>query len=230
MTERLIASNWPTTPPWHLVNWSRLASLPTPVLTWFTEAGREELSGANATRWVAKIANYVSGELGVGAHLALALPPSWRRVVWDAGAVLAKVEVNDWGSGADRCPPGSYDLLVTDRAEVARAAIAADPTALVLLHDPHPLAWHWAGELPEGAADAIAEVSSQPDGFIAPPVSPQSGVIDPQLGAWLAAIGVVNGTEIDLSATPTPLLVTAIAAAWVSGFAVRLHSPSVLSK
>lgn len=143
----------------------KLASTPTSLLTWYAKDGRVEFTGANIHRWLAKTVNYLCAELGedAGALVVLDLPVSWRTAFWTLGVQLAGCEVSSSLAEAD-----AADLLVTASAEVAEQLLAEQPGLPVLLQDLGPLSLHWLGAPVTGAADAIAEINSQPDGLVFP--------------------------------------------------------------
>ena len=139
-----------------------MESTPSAVLTWYAKSGRLEFTGPVMARWLAKTANYVDEVLGgEQPGVVLALPASWRTLVWATGAGFAG------GSISVTAKPdlSSFDIFVTDSEAEAGAAVADDPGLIVLLQDLGMMALGWSGDLPEGVGDAIAEVGSQPDGL-----------------------------------------------------------------
>lgn len=139
-----------------------MESTPSAVLTWYSQSGRLEFTGPVMARWLAKTANYVDEVLGgEQPGVALALPASWRTLVWVTGAGLAGGSVYII-SEADL---SRFDIFVTSNEDEARAAAADDPGLIVLLQDLGMMALEWSGDLPDGVSDAIAEVGSQPDGL-----------------------------------------------------------------
>lgn len=139
-----------------------MESTPSAVLTWYTKSGRLEFTGPVMARWLAKTANYVDEVLGgEQPGVALALPASWRTLVWATGAGLAG------GSVSITAAPdlSSFDIFVTSSEDEARAAATDDPGLIVLLQDLGMMALGWSGDMPDGVSDAIAEVGSQPDGL-----------------------------------------------------------------
>ncbi|MDO5060383.1 MAG: TIGR03089 family protein [Actinomycetaceae bacterium] len=143
----------------------RLASAPTSLLTWYAKAGRLEFTGPVIYRWLAKTANYLNAEFGEdsGALIVFDLPQSWRTAFWVLGAQLAGSEVSFSLNDAS-----SADLVVTASAPTAADILAEQVGLPVLLQDMGPLALRWLGEPVAGAADAIAEINSQADGFLFP--------------------------------------------------------------
>ncbi|WP_336923863.1 TIGR03089 family protein [Aquipuribacter sp. SD81] len=113
---------------------------PQPRLTWVSRDGeRVELSGRVLVNWVAKTANLLGTDCGVGPHdvLRTALGPAWRApVMWlaawhlglevaahGAGDVPADADADVWvvPEGAD-APGGTPDVLVVPHAALAPAA------------------------------------------------------------------------------------------------------------
>lgn len=133
-------------------------------LTWYEKSGRIELVGPVTTRWISKTANYIVETFGEGGcpTVVLHLPPSWRTLMWATGAGFAGATTIIARSEADFATVSTPDLVVTSCPETARS-LASDPGLIVLLQAMEPFALEWSGTLPPGVADAIGEVSSQPD-------------------------------------------------------------------
>ncbi|MDO5720240.1 MAG: TIGR03089 family protein [Actinomycetaceae bacterium] len=134
------------------------------VLTWYDDNGRVELVGPVVTRWISKTAHYLVDLFGEGAQpsVLIHLPPSWRTVMWVTGAGFAGADVQIVGADRPVHSAREFDLVVTSSASTARD-LARDPGLIVVLQALKPFALQWEGELPAGVADAIGEVSSQPD-------------------------------------------------------------------
>lgn len=140
-----------------------LSSCHSPALTWYG-AERVELSGPVLSRWLAKTANLLLGELDPGLFggagrtsaptIRIDLGPSWQGVVWEVAAGLCGWQLVD---------EGGADVGVVADASAAAGALA-EGTGVVLAHDPAPLALSWGGgELPEGVLDALGELMAQSD-------------------------------------------------------------------
>lgn len=128
-----------------------------PVITFYDldTGDRVELSAATLDNWVAKVANLLRFEYGIGAGdtVALELPLHWQVPVfafatWGLGASIVL------GEGAS----GTADLVLTTADGVAPEA-AAEALAVSL----HPLGLPLAGACPPWADDALASVRGQAD-------------------------------------------------------------------
>lgn len=132
-----------------------------PLLTFYDDATgeRTELSAATFANWVAKSANLLADELGVGPgdRVALRLPAHWQTVValhaiWRVGGL----------AGTGELP--AADVLVCDEQSLP-CLPATCPVAAFSLR---PLGAGLARPLP-GVVDAAAEVAAQPDVCPLPP-------------------------------------------------------------
>lgn len=153
-------------------NVTRLSSLIGVVNGWsgpaLTQYGKErvELGGPVVSKWLSKVANYLTTELaadlfGAGeptpTRIYTTLQP-WQDALWQIAARAMGWELLD----TRRPLPG--DLLVTNTVDSeARAALEAG--AHVLAQSPTYLSVAWDGEL-GGAVDALAEIAMQPDSLI----------------------------------------------------------------
>ncbi len=171
-------------------NVTRLSSLIGVVNGWsgpaLTQYGQErvELGGPVVSKWLSKVANYLTTELaadlfGAGeptpTRIYTTLQP-WQDALWQIAARAMGWELLD----TRRPLPG--DLLVTNTVDSeARAALEAG--AHVLAQSPTYLSVAWDGEL-GGAVDALAEIAMQPDALIVdtPPTCSPMPVTRP----WLA--------------------------------------------
>ena len=155
-----------------LENMTRLTHFITAVNDWsgpaLTQYGQErvELGGPVVSRWLAKIANYLTNELatdlfGTGeptpTRIYTTLQP-WQDVLWHIAARATGWEVLD----TRRPLPG--DLFVTNNLG-AEASDALESGAHVLAQPAQYLSFAWDGPL-DGAMDGLAEISTQPDALI----------------------------------------------------------------
>ena len=153
-------------------NMTRLTHFITAVNDWsgpaLTQYGQErvELGGPVVSRWLAKIANYLTNELatdlfGTGeptpTRIYTTLQP-WQDVLWHIAARATGWEVLD----TRRPLPG--DLFVTNNLG-AEASDALESGAHVLAQPAQYLSFAWDGPL-DGAMDGLAEISTQPDALI----------------------------------------------------------------
>ena len=150
-------------------NVTRLSSLIGVVNAWsgpaLTQYGqvRVELGGPVVSKWLSKVANYLTTELaadlfGAGeptpTRIYTTLQP-WQDALWQIAARAMGWELLD----TRRPLPG--DLLVTNTVDSeARAALEAG--AHVLAQSPTSSAILWASS----AVDALAEIAMQPDSLI----------------------------------------------------------------
>lgn len=155
-----------------LENMTRLTHFITAVNDWsgpaLTQYGQErvELGGPVVSRWLAKIANYLTNELatdlfGTGeptpTRIYTTLQP-WQDILWHIAARATGWEVLD----TRRPLPG--DLFVTNNLG-AEASDALESGAHVLAQPAQYLSFAWDGPL-DGALDGLAEISTQPDALI----------------------------------------------------------------
>ncbi len=141
-----------------------------PLLTYYDDSSgeRTELSGATLTNWVAKTANMIADDcgLGIGNRAAVGLPPHWQ-----SAAVL----LGCWTAGLDV-------ITAPDPAEVAFVFVAAAnhdwPAAERYALGLHPMGLPLRA-VPDGYLDFNTEVRAHGDHFYpAAPVAPG----DPALG------------------------------------------------
>lgn len=151
---------------------SRLTHCITAINGWsgpaLTQYGQErvELGGPVVSRWLAKIANYLTNELaadlfGTGeatpTRIYTTLQP-WQDTLWQIAARAMGWEVLD-----TRHPlPG--DLFVTNTLG-SEASDALDVGAHVLAQPAQYLSFAWVGPL-DGALDGLAEIATQPDALV----------------------------------------------------------------
>lgn len=153
-------------------NMTRLTHFITAVNDWsgpaLTQYGQErvELGGPVVSRWLAKIANYLTNELatdlfGTGeptpTRIYTTLQP-WQDVLWHIAARATGWEVLD----TRRPLPG--DLFVTNNLG-SEVSDALESGAHVLAQPAQYLSFAWDGPL-DGAMDGLAEISTQPDSLI----------------------------------------------------------------
>ncbi|SDR69987.1 hypothetical protein SAMN04489715_0829 [Schaalia meyeri] len=142
-----------------------------PALTQYGQE-RVELGGPVVSRWLAKIANYLTNELATDlfdtgeaapARLYTSLQP-WQDVLWQVAARAMAWEI----LGTRRPLPGDLFVTNTIGPESFNALLAG---AHVLAQPPAYLSFAWDGPL-DGALDCLAEIAMQPDALIVgtPPV------------------------------------------------------------
>jgi len=146
-----------------------------PLLTWYRDGARVELSGATVANWVAKTAGLLDNELLIG-------PGSTVRVVPGQHWLSLVVPLAVWRVGAAVVGDGPADLLVSER--VSDDVEAAD--ALLLPSDPFGLS---RSPVPPPWQSFSELVQAQPDRYSAPlPAGPQLAVASvPQLTHELLA-------------------------------------------
>ncbi|MET9969657.1 TIGR03089 family protein [Streptomyces sp. NPDC006356] len=155
-----------------------------PLVTFYDDATGErvELSVATFANWVAKTANLLQGDLGVGPgdRVTLLLPAHWQTAVWllACSSVGAVADV-----GGD---PAAADVVVSgpESLEAARAC-RGERVALAL----RPLGGRFP-QPPAGFADYAVEVPSQGDRFA--PYVP----VDPEGPALIVAAREFSGGEV----------------------------------
>lgn len=134
-----------------------LASLATssrPALTFYSDAGRVELSGKVLAQWAYKCANLLYEEgIGAGSSVRFDLDPSWRALPWALGTWLAGAGISFSSDGAD--------VAVTDRPDSHH-----EPLVVALPAD--PLALEYGPSLPVGVLDGAADAAMQADLPLAP--------------------------------------------------------------
>jgi len=149
-----------------------------PLVTYVGPAGeRTELSVRTFDNNVAKAANLLrdDADAGVGARVALLLPPHWQAAVW-LGACAA-VGCAAWIDGDPSDAAVEVSVVGPARLEAPRAPLAL-ATSL------HPFGMPFATPLPAGLLDAAVEVRAHGDRFT--PYETVSGDTD-----WLAFDGRV---------------------------------------
>lgn len=137
---------------------------PHPVLAWYGEAARIELSGHVLANWVIKAVGHLHDEvmLEPGDEVLIDLPAHWKRLVlalaaWSLGAELSLADRD--GGIDDTSAPAAPRVLVTDRPDSQIAETAED----VLAVQPVSLTPGFAGDLPPLVRDWVQEVRSSPD-------------------------------------------------------------------
>jgi hypothetical protein len=146
-----------------------------PALTQYGQE-RVELGGHVVSRWLAKIANYLTNELaadlfGSGeatpTRIYTTLQP-WQDTLWQIAARAMGWEILD----TRRPLPG--DLFVTNILG-SEASNALDTGAHVLAQPAQYLSFAWDGPL-DGALDGLAEIAMQPDALVVdtPPLLAQA--------------------------------------------------------
>lgn len=138
---------------------------PNPVLAWYGEESRIELSGHVLANWVIKAIGHLHDEIALapGDRMVLDLPPHWKRLVlalaaWSLGA---EVSWHDRG-GAPReaaVPVPSPQVVATDRPDSTLAESAEEVLALQSVS----LAPRYDGELPALVHDWLSEVRGSSD-------------------------------------------------------------------
>ncbi|MDO4792461.1 MAG: TIGR03089 family protein [Buchananella hordeovulneris] len=149
----------------------RLARSTGPVLTDYTRGERIELNAPVVARWIAKVADLVQDEAaGAPENVVVALPPSWRTVVWALGAVAAGARVH--------CPlPSEVEHACAQLADVAILVCdqVHDVPAGLRLVQPMPALALFAADVPAPWLDAGTELMSRPDSL--PPLD-EPGLLD----------------------------------------------------
>ncbi|WP_246954731.1 TIGR03089 family protein [Brachybacterium sp. Marseille-Q7125] len=188
---------------------------PQPVLAWYGEAARVELSGHVLANWIIKAIGHLADEIALapGAAVLIDLPPHWKRLVlaiaaWSLGADVTLREPAQDGAAPE--PSGGVDapaVLVTDVPQDELADAADEVLAL----EARSLAPRFDSALPPLVHDWVQEVRAHPDQLSVPlpawsgpaPSAPGDGiprllvpgdgldVITPVLGAWLAGGGII---------------------------------------
>ncbi len=140
-----------------------------PLLTWYRDGARVELSGATVANWVAKTAGLLENELLIGPGCTVRVLPGqhWLSLV---------VPLAVWRVGAALVDAGPADLLVSEQVDEDIDAaeflmLPSDPFGLSRAAVPPP--WQLFSEL----------VQAQPDRYTAPlPGGPQLAIASaPQL-------------------------------------------------
>lgn len=136
-----------------------LAGASQPKVTWYSPTERTELSGAVLGRWMAKAANYLTGDLAVTPNMVvhLDLPAHWRQLCWALGALTAGASIS---FGLE----GEADVVVT-----TRPLAWTDTLGEVVALDLAPLALQYDGELAPMQHDGNAELLSAADQLLPMP-------------------------------------------------------------
>lgn len=150
---------------------------PHPVLAWYGESSRIELSGHVLANWLIKTIGHLHDEIALepGEQLVLDLPPHWKRLVlalaaWALGAEVTVLDRDDEAARtaeeaeeADRTglasDADSPRVVATDRPGSALAQSADEVLALQAVS----LAPRFDGELPPLAHDWLGEVRGSSD-------------------------------------------------------------------
>jgi uncharacterized protein (TIGR03089 family) len=171
-----------------------------PMLTWYSEAERTELSGATLANWVSKTANFLVDELGLGPGdvAGVNLPPHWQ-----TSAILLAC----WTAG----------LAVAHRAGDADVSFGLPGTGCDYAVGLHPLALP-VKELEAGQRDWVLAARVHGDSYAGPPADPDApalaGLPQPVSHADLAALALARAGElalvdkrvlIDVATHPRPL-------------------------
>ena len=93
---------------------------PQPVLAWYGEAARIELSGHVLANWVIKTIGHLDGELALAAgdELVLDLSPHWKRLVLALAAWSLGASTRTAGDDSDQ-----VQVVATDHPEIGRAHV-----------------------------------------------------------------------------------------------------------
>lgn len=174
---------------------------PRPVLAWYGEEVRVELSGHVLANWIIKAIGHLADEIALepGETTVVDLAPHWKRIV---------VVIATFALGADlRSDPGQDPVRVLFTSDPASPA--ADEADDVLAVEAASLSPGFPGTLPPLVHDWAAEVRSSPDRLMAPlpawsgpdvvpsaesvVLVPDDGLdhLDTVLGVWLAGGRVV---------------------------------------
>lgn len=189
-----------------------IATDPTrPLLTWYDDATgeRTELSGATLANWVAKTANLLVDEVGVGPGdvAGVLLPPHWQTAAvllgcWSAGLTVA---LPGWRGAAADDTPGDVDVLFTAATRVAEADAWSAGERYVLALHPFALPMR---QVPSGFADYVSEVRAHGDHFspYAPGGPGEAALLD-RATARATELGIASGDRvlIDTGRYPDPV-------------------------
>ncbi|ATG54413.1 hypothetical protein CFK41_06250 [Brachybacterium ginsengisoli] len=139
---------------------------PRPVLAWYGEAARIELSGHVLANWVIKSIGHLHDEIDLAPadQVILDLPPHWKRLAlalacWSLGAEVTVAErAKSTGDLLGELPHAPRAAL-TDRPDSPLAETADEVLALEAVS----LAPRYSGELPPLVHDWLAEVRGSSD-------------------------------------------------------------------
>lgn len=138
---------------------------PNPVLAWYGEASRIELSGHVLANWVIKAIGHLHDEIALapGDQMVLDLPPHWKRLVlalaaWSLGAEVSWHD-REGSTGDAATPVPAPQVVATDRPDSELAASADEVLALQAVS----LAPRYDGELPALVHDWLSEVRGSSD-------------------------------------------------------------------
>lgn len=199
---------------------------PRPVLAWYGEASRIELSGHVLANWVIKAIGHLHDEVALapGDLVVLDLPPHWKRLVlalagWSLGAevvVLARPdedsETADGTSGTEPAEgaapvsqaeaPDAPQVLVTDRPDSALADAADE----VLAVQPVSLAPRFDAELPPLVRDWVVEVRGSSDllGVALPDWSGPAPAVDADGGVDATSADAARASGDDATSADAP--------------------------
>jgi uncharacterized protein (TIGR03089 family) len=185
-----------------------------PLLTWYDDAtgDRTELSGATLDNWVAKTANLLIDDagLGPGDAVAVLLPPHWQTAAVLLGCWAAGLAVDHGGD------PQPVEALFTTAEAVGAATgwTTGERYATGLLPLAAPLR-----QVPSGYADYVAEVRTQGDRFaayqpvtgedraVAGPVEASHRTVCAEAAARATELGIAAGDRVlvDARSYPDPL-------------------------
>ena len=177
---------------------------PQPVLAWYGEAARIELSGHVLANWVIKTIGHLDGELALAAgdELVLDLSPHWKRLVLALAAWSLGASTRTAGDDSDQVQVVATDHPDSELAEGADEVLALEAVSL---------APRFSGQLPPMVHDWAAEVRAFPDQLSVP------------LHSWTGP-GPSAGTEEGATAPPRLLVegdglaaMPAVLAAWLAG-------------
>ena len=131
---------------------------PQPVLAWYGEAARIELSGHVLANWVIKTIGHLDGELALAAgdELVLDLSPHWKRLVLALAAWSLGASTRTAGDDSDQVQVVATDHPDSELAEGADEVLALQAVSLAPRYDGElpPLAHDWLGEV-RGSSDRL---------------------------------------------------------------------------
>ena len=179
---------------------------PHPVLAWYGEAARIELSGHVLANWVIKAIGHLDGELALAAgdEVVLDLPPHWKRLV----LALAAWSLGASARTAGDSPAGDQPQVVATDRPASELAEGADE---VLALEAVSLAPRFSGQLPTMVHDWAAEVRAFPDQLSVP--LPSWTGPDPRLGT---AEGTTAAPRLLVDGDGLEVM-PAVLAAWLAG-------------